>query len=93
MNTEEIMEKRDMLDIVKKIRNYISDNFMMGGDDSLISDNDSFLDAGILDSTGVIELVTFIEEEFEIEMTDEEIIPDNLDNIKSIESYVLLKTA
>ena len=82
-----------MADTVKKIRNYIADNFMMSDDESLLSDNDSFLDAGILDSTGVIELVTFIEEEFDIEMTDEEITPENLDSIKCIEAYVSLKTA
>lgn len=91
VRTEEIMEKRDISDIVKKIREYISDNFMMGANDLLISDSDSFLGAGILDSTGIIEIVAFIEDEFDIEMTYEEIVPENLDSIKSIETYVLSK--
>jgi len=87
------MEKREMSDVVKKIREYIADNFMMGANDLLISDNDSFLGAGILDSTGIIEIVGFIEDEFDIEMTNEEIVPENLDSIKRIEAYVLSKTS
>ena len=93
LRTEEIMEKREMSDVVKKIREYIADNFMMGANDLLISDNDSFLGAGILDSTGIIEIVGFIEDEFDIEMTNEEIVPENLDSIKRIEAYVLSKTS
>ena len=87
------MEKREMSDVVKKIREYIADNFMMGANDLLISDNDSFLGAGILDSTGIIEIVGFIEDEFDIEMTNEEIVPENLDSIKRIEAYVLSKAS
>lgn len=55
-------------------------------------DNDSFLDKGIIDSTGVLELVSFIEETFNFKVEDEELIPDNLDSLSKLTSYIKKKT-
>lgn len=73
--------------IKTKIRSFIIDNFLFGEDNGL-KDETSFLDEGIIDSTGVLELVTFLEDEFEIEVEDEELIPENLDSIDNIAIYL-----
>lgn len=73
--------------IKTKIRSFIIENFLFG-DDNGLKDDTSFLDEGIIDSTGVLELVTYLEEEFEIEVEDEELIPENLDSINNIAVYL-----
>ena len=73
--------------IKTKIRSFIIENFLFGDDNGLKGDT-SFLDEGIIDSTGVLELVTYLEEEFEIEVEDEELIPENLDSINNIAVYM-----
>jgi acyl carrier protein len=76
-----------MSDTKGKIRAFIVDNFMFGNDEGL-SDDTSFLEQGILDSTGVLELVDFLEETFSIKVDDEELIPENLDSIKNLVAYL-----
>jgi acyl carrier protein len=72
------------------IREFIVENFLFG-DDNGLKDDSSFLDEGIMDSTGALELVNFLEEEFSIVVEDEELIPENLDSINNVESYLLRK--
>jgi len=76
-------QKRIDVDIKKKIKTYIHDKFLLGDDSKFPNDDDSFLEKGIIDSTGVLELVNFIEETFNIKVEDEELIPDNLDSINT----------
>ena len=75
------------MDTKEKLKVFFKDNFMVEIDDKFNPD-DSFLENGIIDSTGVLELVTFIEESFGFKVEDEEIIPENLDSISSIEAYI-----
>ena len=70
-----------------KIRAFILENFLFGNDQDL-NDDISFLDEGIIDSTGILELVSFLEEEFSISVEDEEILPENLDSIKNVVAYL-----
>ena len=56
-------------------------------------DDDSFLEKGILDSTGVLELVAFIEKTFAISVRDTEMLPENLDSFNAIERFVTKKRA
>jgi len=72
------------------IREFIVENFLFGNANGL-ADDTSFLDEGIMDSTGALELVNFLEEEFAITVEDEELIPENLDSINNVESYLLRK--
>jgi len=74
-----------------KIRHFIVENFLFGDDDGLDADT-SFLENGIIDSTGILELVTFLDETFNIEIADEELVPENLDSINSIVSFLSHKT-
>ena len=70
-----------------KIRDFIIENFLFGNANGLKNDT-SFLEEGIIDSTGVLELVTFLEENFEIQVDDEELIPENLDSIDNVSAYL-----
>ncbi len=70
-----------------KIRAFVVENFMFGSDEGL-EDNTSFLDGGIIDSTGILELVSFLEEDFSITVEDEELIPENLDSINNVSAYL-----
>ena len=76
-----------------EIRQFIIDNFLMGQDSDSLKDDSSFLEEGVIDSTGVLELVGFLEENYEIKVEDEELIPENLDSIKNICAYLELKTS
>lgn len=78
-------------DIKKQVREYVVDNFLMGQRAEELTDETSFLARTILDSTGFLELVAFLEEQFAIEILDEEMIPDNLDSLNAIEAYVQRK--
>lgn len=73
-----------------KVRAFIVENFLFGKDDGL-KDVSSFLDEGIIDSTGILELVSFLEEEFGIAVEDEELIPENLDSIVNVTAYLQKK--
>ena len=74
-----------------QIRTYIMDNILLGSADQSIADDDSFLEKGIIDSTGILELVTFVEDEFNIEVGDEELTPDNFDSIEKLTAYTQRK--
>jgi acyl carrier protein len=76
-----------------KIRTFVADNFLFREDRDDISDTDSLLEAGLIDSTGILELVSFLETEFGIRIADADIVPDNLDSIAKIVAYVERKTA
>ena len=76
----------------KQIKDFIIENFLFGNADGL-QDDTSFLEEGIIDSTGVLELVTFLEETFEIQVDDEELIPENLDSINNVTAYLERKSA
>jgi acyl carrier protein len=78
--------------IEQEIRRFIVDNFLFGEDDGDLSCEDSFLERGIIDSTGVLELVAFIEERFGIKVKDSELVPANLDSINSLISFIEQKT-
>lgn len=54
-------------------------------------DDDSFLEKGIVDSTGILELITFIEEKYEISIKDEEMLPENLDSLDNVSKFVEFK--
>lgn len=76
-----------MEDRKEKVREFIVENFLFGSANGL-KDDTSFLDEGIIDSTGVLELVTFLEETYAIQVEDEELIPENLDSIDNIAKFL-----
>lgn len=72
---------------ISKVRAYIVDNFLYG-EEGKLTEETSFLGNRIIDSTGVLELVNYLEGSFKISITDDEIIPENLDSLKNIEKYL-----
>jgi acyl carrier protein len=76
------------VDIEGQVRTFIEDNFLFREDRAALSDTESLLEAGLIDSTGILELVAFLEQKFQIRMADAEIVPENLDSIKTIVGYV-----
>jgi acyl carrier protein len=81
------------LDIGGRIRKFIEDNYLFTEDSTSLGEVDSLLDAGLIDSTGILDLLGFLESEFGIQIMDVEVSPDNLDSISSITSYVRAKLA
>jgi acyl carrier protein len=77
-----------MTESENKIRQFIADNFLFREDRTSLDESESLLDAGLIDSTGVLELVGFLETEFAIRMDDNEIVPANLDSIRAIIAFV-----
>ncbi|MGZ4979844.1 MAG: acyl carrier protein [Methylobacter sp.] len=73
------------------IRQYILENFLFTEDESALQYSDSFLDTGIIDSTGVLEIILFIEETFGIKVDDNEMLPSNLDSVDNLTEFVQRK--
>jgi acyl carrier protein len=71
-----------------QVRRFLLENYLFTTDDNLLDNNDSLLQKGIVDSTGMMELIHFIEESFHVRVEDEEMIPENLDSVNAIVSYV-----
>ena len=81
-----------MQDIKTVVRKFLLDNFVMDGNVT-IADDTLLMEDHILDSTGFLELIAFIEETFEVRVDDEEMVPENLDSLLKIENYVGRKRA
>ena len=79
------------MSIEAKIRAYIAENFLFGEADQLAV-TDSFLDKGIIDSTGILEIIMFLEEQFGIKVADSEMLPENLDSIGNIVNFITRKS-
>ena len=80
-----------MQEIKRQVRAYVVDNFLMGLQAEDLTDATSFLEKGILDSTGFLELVAFLEETYGFKILDEEMVPENLDSVNALEVYVKRK--
>jgi acyl carrier protein len=78
------------MDIKQQVRTFILTNFYVS-DASALTDDTSLLDQGIVDSTGVLEVISFLETTFGIQVLDEEMLPDNLDSIGRITAFVAKK--
>ena len=72
----------------EELRQFVSDNFLFGKTTGAVGDDDSFLEKGIIDSTGVLELVAFLEERYGIKVADRELVPENLDSINNLTRFL-----
>ena len=81
-----------MTDYKQNIRKFVVDNFLFGQAGNL-KDDTSFLDGGIIDSTGVLELAMHIETTYGIKVKDDELVPENLDSINAIAAFLEKKLA
>jgi len=77
-----------MAETVTTIRAFIFDNFLFDAAEEDLGNDDSFLDQGIIDSTGVLELVEWLEDTFDITVDDDELIPENLDSVNQLAAFI-----
>ena len=75
-----------------KVREFVVENFLFGEGESLKEDT-SFLEEGIIDSTGILELIMFLEETYSIKIQDDEVVPENLDSLQNIARFIDQKLA
>ena len=73
------------------VRGFVTDNFLFGRKNATLGGDDSLLEQGLIDSTGVLELVSFIENKFEIKVEDDDLVPDNLDSINRLIAFIQTK--
>jgi len=76
------------MSVEQQVRDYILENYLFTDDQSALGNSDSFLEKGILDSTGILEVIYFIEEEFGVKVDDDEMVPENLDSVDNIVAFV-----
>ena len=77
----------------EKIKHYILENYLFTDDVTALASGDSLLERGIIDSTGVLEIIAFLEEEFGVVVEDEEMVPENLDSVDNLVAFVERKRA
>ena len=75
------------MDVREQLRQFVIENFLFGRQNGL-KDDASFLDNSIIDSTGVLELIQFVEETFGIKVQDQDLVPENLDSIDRVTNFV-----
>jgi acyl carrier protein len=75
----------------QKIRAFIFESFLFDAKEEDLQDDASFLEQGIIDSTGVLELVEWLEDEFDFTVDDEELTPENLDSVNSLADFIARK--
>ena len=80
------------MSVEQQVRDYILENYLFTDDQSVLNNSDSFLEKGILDSTGILEVIYFLDEEFSVSVEDHEMIPENLDSVDNIVAFVSRKT-
>ncbi|HWV14848.1 MAG TPA: acyl carrier protein [Cellvibrio sp.] len=74
--------------IRQQLRSFILENYLFTDDPAALADDSSFLDGGILDSMGILELIDFLDESFAIKVEGDELIPDNLDSIDNLIAFI-----
>lgn len=79
--------------VEQKVRGFILENFMFSNDESALNSEESLLEKGVIDSTGVMELVAFLEDEYKFRINDDELVPENLDSVRNIVAFVDSKHA
>jgi acyl carrier protein len=77
-----------MMSVQEQIRMFIAENFLFNPNGFDLNDDDSFLDEGVVDSTGTLELVMFVEETFGVSVGDDEIEPENFDSVNKLAAYI-----
>jgi len=78
-------------DVAGKVKAFVVDRFLYGQGGDALGSTDSFLQRNLMDSTGVLELVAWLEESYKIQVADQELVPDNLDSIDKITAFVKKK--
>lgn len=76
------------MEVKEQIKQYIAENFLFSSNGFSLDEDESFLEAGVVDSLGVVELVAFVEETYGIDVPDDDIVPDNFDSVDNLAAYI-----
>jgi acyl carrier protein len=76
------------MSLQQEIKHFILQNFLFTDDEAALSNSESLMDKGVVDSTGVLELIMYLEERYTIKVKDEEMLPSNLDSVDTIAAFV-----
>ncbi|HUV30022.1 MAG TPA: acyl carrier protein [Acidobacteriota bacterium] len=82
------MAATDIDTVRQQIREFVFETFLFGDESEAFANDDSFMEKGIIDSTGVLELTAFLEERYGITVDDEEMVPANLDSVDNLAAYI-----
>ena len=74
--------------ITSQVRDFIIEQFLFNTDNGDLANDVSFLETGIVDSTGILEIIAFLEETYGISIEDEELVPENLDSVNNVVSFI-----
>ncbi|HKK20648.1 MAG TPA: acyl carrier protein [candidate division Zixibacteria bacterium] len=85
-------KRMDKDTVRQEIRNFIVETFLFGADASMLEDSDSFMQNGVVDSTGILEVTGFIEEKYSIQIENEEMTPANLDSVDNLVNFIARKS-
>jgi len=80
-------------DVRANLRTFILENYLFTDDQAALADTDSFLDGGILDSMGILELIDHLDDSYSIKVEGDELVPDNLDSIDNLIKFIATKIA
>ena len=80
-------------EVRQKLRHFILENYLFTDDQAALNDDDSFLEGGVLDSMGILELIDYLDEGFGIKVEGDELVPDNLDSINSLIKFISSKSS
>ncbi|MCL4698172.1 MAG: acyl carrier protein [Burkholderiaceae bacterium] len=83
----------DAAEVCTAVRRFLEDNFLLEARAASLGDDDSFIEHQVLDSTGFMELVAWIEETYAFKVADDEMLPENLDSLAAVAAYVARKRA
>ena len=78
-------------DVKPKLKEFLISNFLFSEDTVQFTDDDSFLEKGIIDSTGILELIEYLEDTYSVAIEDNELIAENLDSMNNVESFIFRK--
>ncbi|MGE0081192.1 MAG: acyl carrier protein [Thiohalomonadaceae bacterium] len=81
------------MSVESSVRQFLLSNYLFTDSEDALGNDDSLLQKGIVDSTGMMELIYFLEEQFGIRVRDEEMIPENLDSVNNIVGFIARKSA
>lgn len=82
-----------MQEVAQEVRGFVVDNFLFGEGEGKFSNEDSFLDNGLIDSMGILTLVEFVKQKYAIPIEDEDLVPDNWDSVHRIANFVQARLA
>ncbi len=82
---------RTSTDVTTEVRSFIIERFLFGQDGDRLSNSDSFMERRLVDSTGILEVVMFLEERYGLSVADDELVPENLDSVERIAAFIARK--